>query len=251
MLHPNLAELVAYGRRRSTVSVTTNGFLVSDEIIDKLNAAKLNHMQVSIDAAAVDPTNYIQKTFKPLRPKLERLKKRATFDVHIAAVLCQQSKDDVRLLLKEAGEMGIPISLSIVHDDKGQRMISGEPYVSLWRSYGNGINHFGFSMIDYEYTMKLLQGVQPGWKCRAGSRSLYVDEYGNVQYCSAQRGRLNRPIAEYTRDDVRGESRMSKGCEEGCAIDCVFRVSQIDNDIGLLLKTLLHGALTGSHQSAG
>lgn len=247
LMHPQVAELVAYGRQRSTVSITTNGFLVSDNIIEKLNKAQLSHMQVSIDAAQVDPTNFIQKTFKPLRPKLERLKKLAAFDVHLAAVLCEQSKNDVELLLKEAKEIGIPISLSVVHDDMGRRMITGEPYLSKWDYYGKNTNHFGFSMIDYEYSKKLLQGEEPLWKCRAGSRSLYIDEFGNVQLCSAQRGGLNKPVVEYTWDDIKAQSESYKGCEEGCAIDCVFRTSQIDNDKSALLKTLLRGAMSNTN----
>jgi MoaA/NifB/PqqE/SkfB family radical SAM enzyme len=247
LMHPDLAEIVSYGRRHSTVSITTNGFLVSDEIIGKLNAANLSHMQISIDAAAVDPTNFIQKTLKPLRPKLERLKKLAAFDVHLAAVLCEQSKDDIEELLGQAKEIGLPISLSIVHDEQGRRMISGEPYISLWEYYGRNTNHFSFSMIDYDYSRRILQGEQPAWKCRAGARSLYIDEFGNVQYCAAQRGRLNKPVVEYSWDDVNAQSENHKGCEEGCAVDCVFRASQIDNNKGALLKTLVAGALSRSN----
>ena len=129
LMHPQLAEIVSYGRQHSTVSITTNGFLVSDAIIEKLNTVNLNHMQVSIDAGEVDPTKYIQKTLKPLRPKLERLKKLAKFDVHLNAVLCEQSKGQVKRMLEEAKEIGLPISFSVVHDEVGRKAISGEPYL--------------------------------------------------------------------------------------------------------------------------
>ena len=243
LMHPQVAEIVAYGRRRSTVSITTNGFLISEHIIAKLNDAGLSHMQVSIDAGKVDPSNYIQKTLKPLRPKLERLKKIARFDVHLAAVLCEQSRDEVKHMLEEAKELGLPISFSVVHDDEGQNAISGEPYLSLWDYYGKNTNHFGFSMIDFDYSRKLLAGEKPAWICRAGARSLYIDEFGKVQLCASQRGRLNKPVLEYTWDDIREQSEKAKGCEGGCSVDCVFRASQVDNDkvglIGALAKNFL------------
>ena len=56
-----------------------------------------------------------------------------------------------------------------------------------------------------------------------------MDEFGNVQFCSAQRGRLNKPIVDYTRRDLREQSRASKGCEAGCALLCAYRASALDN----------------------
>jgi MoaA/NifB/PqqE/SkfB family radical SAM enzyme len=247
LMHPQVADIVAYGRRHSTVSITTNGFLISDAMIEKLNAADLSHMQISIDTSKPDPSNYIQKSLKVLRPKLARLKKLATFDLHLAAVLCEHSKDEVKELLQEAKELGIPISLSVMHDDVGRVAITGEPYLSLYQYYGDHTNHFGFSLVDFEYSHKLLEGKTPKWRCRAGARSLYVDEFGKVQLCASQRGRLDKPVVDYTWDDIRTHSRTDKGCEDGCAVDCVFRASQVDNDKMGLLKALLKGFI-GNHQ---
>src|SRR5207245_5536558 len=83
--------------------------------------------------------------------------------------------------------------------------------------------------LDQDYGAQLLEGERPKWQCRAGSRFLYVDEFGNVQFCSAQRGRLNKPIVEYTQRDIRAYGRTYKGCEEGCALLCVYRDSVLDN----------------------
>jgi hypothetical protein len=57
-----------------------------------------------------------------------------------------------------------------------------------------------------------------------------VDEFGNVQLCSAQRGKLGKPVLEYTMDDVRAQARTHKDCEAGCALLCHYRGSAIDND---------------------
>jgi len=249
LMHPQVAEIVAYGRKQSTVSITTNGFLVSDSMIEKLNTARLSHMQISIDTSKPDPSNYIQKSLKVLRPKLARLKKLASFDLHLAAVLCEHSKDEVKELLEEAKELGIPISLSVVHDEVGRVAITGEPYLSLYKYYGDNTNHFGFSLVDYEYSRKLLEGKEPGWRCMAGARSLYVDEFGKVQFCASQRGRLDKPVVDYTWEDIRRHAKTDKGCESGCAVDCVFRASQVDNDKIGLLKALAKGFIgNGNHK---
>ncbi|MBI4547613.1 MAG: radical SAM protein [Ignavibacteriae bacterium] len=241
LMHPKVAEIVAYARRHSSVSITTNGFFLSEKLIQQLNEARLSHMQISVDTSKQDPTNYIQKSLKVLRPKLIRLKKLAQFDLHLSAVLCEHSKEELKDLLHEAQELGIPMSLSVIHDEVGQIAISGERYLELYEYYGKISNHFGFSMVDYEYSRKLLQGERPSWICRAGSRSLYVDEFGKVQFCASQRGRLNKPVVEYTLDDIRTHAKTEKGCEEGCAVDCVYRASQIDNDKLSLFKTLVKG----------
>lgn len=241
LMHPALAEIVAHGRRLSTVSITTNGFLLSEQTIEALNGADLSHMQISIDTSRPDPKNYIQKSLKVLRPKLVRLKNLATFDLHLAAVLCEHSKEEVTELLAEAKELGIPMSLSVVHDERGLVGITGEPYLSLYNEYGNKANHFGFSLVDYEYSRELLKGKKPLWKCRAGARSLYVDEFGKIQFCASQRGRLDKAVEEYTWEDIREQSAKEKGCEAGCAVDCVYRASQVDNDKAALLKALMKG----------
>jgi len=105
--------------------------------------------------------------------------------------------------------------------------ISGSDYLDLWEHFfqkGTPI-----SLVEYEYGKQLLQGQRPVWRCRAGARYLYVDEFGNAQLCSAQRGRLSKPIMQYTHEDIRQHSRIYKGCEAGCSLFCVYRSSQVDN----------------------
>lgn len=248
LLHPDVADLVRYAHRGSPlVSITTNGTLLTKRIIEDLNAAGLDQMQISIDALEPDPARYIFKSLRPLRPKLLLLKATATFDLHLAAVLCERSAGQVRELLREAEEIGIPASLSVVHDGTGRKAIWGEPYLSLWKFYRSRDHHFGASMIDGDYSEQLLGGENPHWQCRSGSRYLYVDEFGKVQYCAMQRGRLDIPVQQYSWKDVRRSGRMYKGCEKGCANDCVYRASQIDNDrmglIQVLLKEQFHAPL--------
>ncbi len=227
LLHPDIGEIVAYANRHSQTSITTNGFLISQKIIETLNDAGLYNMQVSIDALHPDPTRYIQKSLKTLAPKLERLKKYAEFDVHVNIVLCEQSKSEFKEMVDELRRLGFVVSVNLVHDDQGMVEVVGEEYLQLWKyHYEHSIVG---SLLEYEYGEQLLKGERPRWKCRAGSRFLYVDEYGYAQFCSAQRGRLNKPILEYTKEDLIKYSRTYKGCETGCSLFCVYRDSAVDN----------------------
>jgi molybdenum cofactor biosynthesis enzyme MoaA len=64
LMHPDIAELVAYAGRKSNTSVVTNGFLLRNGVIDALNKAGLNNLTVSIDTLHADPTRYIQKSLR-------------------------------------------------------------------------------------------------------------------------------------------------------------------------------------------
>lgn len=244
LMHPDVAAIVAYAGRRSNTSLVTNGFLLRNETIERLNEARLNNMTVSIDTLRADPTRYIQKSLRSLRTRLERLKRLARFDVHVTAVLCEASKDDFLELMKEIKALGLRMSVNLIHDDRGQVQVGGEPYLQLYeRFYREGLP---FTHIDYDYGKKLLQGERPSWKCRAGARYLYVDEFGNVQLCASQMGQLAKPIEAYTFADMREQSQTEKGCEEGCSVGCAFRCSQVDNDKPAFIAAVLKGYLGGT-----
>ncbi len=244
LLHSRIADIVAYADRRAQVSMTTNGFLLSDRMIDELNRAGLSNMQVSIDAARSDPTRYVQKTLKPLRPKLERLAERAKFDVHCTVVLTPGGHDVARELLEELRRYPFYVSLNILHDAKGAVAVDGPEMEALWN------DHFAsgrtFSYLEEEYGRHLLRGERPEWKCRAGARFIYVDEHGETQLCSAQMGRLQRPIVEYTRSDLDAQRSNHKGCENGCAILCAYRDSLLDNSPWQTLRSMARSIGSGA-----
>ena len=243
LLHSRIADVVAYANRKAQVSITTNGFLISDQLIDNLNAAGLANMQVSIDALAVDPCWYIQKTLKPLLPKLKRLAERAAFDVHLNVVLCEETREQFEEMLAELRRFPFWMSMNLLHDDQGRVKVGGPSFEAVWnRHYEAGR---AISYLERDYGRRLLRGEHPRWRCRAGSRFLYIDEVGHVQYCSAQRGRLDIPLAEYTKMDLRRESRTDKGCEEGCAMLCVYRTSLLDNAPIALARSFLVGVSRG------
>lgn len=243
LLHPQIAEVVAYANRHAEVSITTNGFLLTDALVDKLNQAGLSNLQVSLDRLTPDPAGYVQKSLKSVAPKLRRLRRRATFGVHVTLVLCEQSRDEFRATLRELQALEIPVSVNLVHDEHGTVTVGGPEYVEMWDE------HFRegkpFLSLDHDYGRQLLLGRRPQWHCRAGARFLYVDEHGKVQFCSAQRGRLGKPVTEYGVEDLRAHAATRKGCEEGCSLLCVYRNSQFDNAPASLVRDIYRTLRSG------
>ncbi len=244
LMHPDVAEIVAYSAHKSNVSLVTNGFLLRNGVIEALNTAGLNNLTVSIDTLRADPSRYIQKSFQSLKSRLERLRRLARFDVHVTAVLCESSRDDFLQLLKEIDSFGFRMSVNLIHNAKGYVAIGGQPYLDVYEDfYRNGKP---FTYLDYAYGKKLLQGERPDWKCRAGARYMYVDEDGLVQLCASQMGRLAKPLLDYTARDLKEQSQSRKGCEEGCSVGCAYRCSLVDDDKPAFLKAVVKGYLKGT-----
>jgi MoaA/NifB/PqqE/SkfB family radical SAM enzyme len=227
LLHPQIDDIVAYAGRQAQVSLTTNGLLLSEKMIQRLNDAGLSNMQISVDALRSDARGYIQKSFKSVEPKLQRLLQQAKFGINVNIVLCDGTKDDLRAMVDRLKELGVSVSIGLLHDEKGVIAITGADAVALWDYHYDNSNTIAH--VEHDYGRQLLSGERPAWKCRAGARYIYVDEFGKAQYCSAQRGRLDKPITTYTKADLREQARSEKGCESGCAMFCSFRTSQLDN----------------------
>jgi MoaA/NifB/PqqE/SkfB family radical SAM enzyme len=244
LMHPDIAELVRYAGQKANVSIVTNGFLLRNGVIEALNEAGLNNLTVSIDTLHADPSRYIQKSFRSLKTRLERLRTLAKFDVHVTAVLCESSKDDFRELMSEIQAFGFRMSVNLIHNNKGYIAITGEPYQQLFEEFYRDGKPFTF--LDYTYGKQLLAGKTPDWKCRAGARYMYVDENGDVQLCASQPGRLGKPLLEYTKADLDANAKTYKGCEEGCSVGCAFRCSLVDNDRPEFLRSVARGALRGT-----
>jgi hypothetical protein len=72
------------------------------------------------------------------------------------------------------------------------------------------------------------RGRENNWRCRAGSRYLYICEDGLVHYCSQQRGYPGIPLSEYTVEQRQREYLTKKGCAPRCTVSCVHQISVVD-----------------------
>jgi MoaA/NifB/PqqE/SkfB family radical SAM enzyme len=78
------------------------------------------------------------------------------------------------------------------------------------------------------FQTNIANGKPNNWRCRAGSRFLYICEDGLVHYCSQQRGYPGIPLAEYTQAHLDREFLTEKTCAPNCTVSCVHQISFID-----------------------
>lgn len=227
LLHPELDRLIAHVRSRGMIAgMITNGYLLTPQRVNQLNDAGLDHMQISIDNAMPDEVS--KKSLKVLDKKLQILAEHALFHVNINSVLGGGIKnpEDALVVGKRALELGFTSTVGIIHDGDGQLRPIGDRERRVFKAMKN-FEKRNFSRINY-YQDDIAQGRPSDWRCRAGGRYLYVCEDGLVHYCSQQRGYPAKPLADYTRDDIRREYLTEKGCAPMCTISCVRQISYFD-----------------------
>ncbi len=229
MMHPDLDKLVARARARGAfVTLITNGYYLSQERIEKLNASGLDHLQISIDN--VEPDESSMKSLRLLEPKLQWLSEHADFTVAVNSVVGSgiRNPEDALSVAKRARSLGLMSSIGIIHDGHGQLKPLGarelKVYEELRGFAGRSILRFNHLFQD-----NLARGVRNDWSCRAGARYLYVDEHGLVSYCSQQRGQPGIPLLEYAKADIRREYGTKKSCAAYCTVNCVQQTAILDN----------------------
>lgn len=227
LLHPELDDII--GRIRSQgmmAGCITNGYLLVKERIERLNRAGLDYLQISIDN--VQPDEVSVKSLKVLDKKLELLAQYAEFEVNINSVLGSGVKhpEDALTIARRAVELGFITTVGIIHDGHGQLRPLEANEAAIYEQVRN-LGKRSFARLN-RFQDNITQAKANDWKCRAGSRYLYICENGLVHYCSQQRGFPGTPLAEYTIDDIRREYHTTKSCAPYCTVACVHYTSMMD-----------------------
>src|SRR6266481_4606327 len=131
LMHPEIDQVIRHIRRRGMIAgMITNGFLLDQKTIEKLNAAGLEHLQISIDNAVPDEVSL--KSLKTLDTRLEWLAQYAVFQVNINSVLGSGVKnpEDALKIAHRAVELGFTSTVGIIHDHNG-RCRSGSRYLYI------------------------------------------------------------------------------------------------------------------------
>lgn len=228
LLHPELDEVIARIRHHGMIAgMITNGFLLNEDRIQRLNRAGLDHLQISIDNAMPDDVS--KKSLKTLDRKLELLAEHADFHVNINSVVGGGIKhpEDAVTVGTRAIQLGFTSTVGIIHDGDGQLQPLAEEEQRIYARM-RSMQKASYSRIN-GFQDNIAHGKENNWRCRAGSRYLYVCEDGLVHYCSQQRGYPGKELLRYTRDDVRREYRTAKDCAPRCTVACVHQVSFIDS----------------------
>jgi len=246
LTHPELDGVIRRMRRVGAMAgMITNGYLLNADRIERLNQAGLDHLQISIDN--LEPDDISKKSLKVLDKKLEMLAQHAEFHVNINSVVGGGIKDpnDALVISKRALELGFSNTIGIIHDGSGQLKPLLPEEAKIYFEVRN-LERRNYSRFN-KFQEAIAQGKPNDWRCRAGSRYLYICEDGLVHYCSQQRGFPGVPVAEYTTGDVKREFLTAKSCAPNCTISCVHQISYIDHWRAPQTRTISPG---GSHGEA-
>jgi MoaA/NifB/PqqE/SkfB family radical SAM enzyme len=228
LMHPELEEVIQHIRKRGMIAgMITNGFLLSRERIATLNAAGLEHLQISIDNLVPDEVS--KKSLKTLDIRLEWLSEFAVFQVNINSVLGSGVKDpeDALKIAHRAVELGFTSTVGIIHDHNGQLKPLGPREQEIFEEIMT-LGKRSFSRFN-DFQHSVARGKEHDWRCRSGSRYLYICEDGLVHWCSQQRGYPGIPLAQYTDEMRHREYYTAKHCAPMCTVSCVQQVGIIDN----------------------
>jgi len=227
LLHPELEGVIRRIRKIGAIAgLITNGYLLTVDRIKSLNAAGLDHLQISIDN--VQPDEVSVKSLKVLDKKLQLLQEYADFHVNINSVIGAGTRnpEDALVIGHRAVDLGFTSTCGIIHDGHGQlkplRDVEMGVYLRM-KELGKG----SYAQIN-NFQQNIARGLPNQWRCRAGARYLYICEDGLVHYCSQQRGYPGVPLGSYTVADIRREFSTPKSCAPYCTVGCVHRVSTMD-----------------------
>jgi len=223
LLHPDIFKIVSYAKKRIPwVTVITNAYLLNEEKIRVLNSTGLDYMMISVDG--VKASRFTVKALDSLRNKLELLAS-ARFTVIINSVLGSSPPEEVREVLSFCRRKGFKTTVGLIHGTRGELTLppgEREKYISVIRMLTSPWYD------PHRFELKLLRRERADFKCRAGSRYLYVGEDGNVYLCSQTRSHPIKPLDHYGLGDLKQQFHSGKPCSKLCTIGCVRRSSLPD-----------------------
>jgi MoaA/NifB/PqqE/SkfB family radical SAM enzyme len=227
LLHPELDEIIQHIRSVGALAgLITNGYFLMPDRIRRLNDAGLDYLQISIDN--VMPDEVSKKSLKVLDKKLQMLSEHADFHININSVLGGgiHNPEDALTVGRRAMQLGFTSTVGIIHDGDGQLRPLGPREREVFLEM-KSFEKKHFSRLNY-FQENIANGKPSEWRCRAGSRYLYICEDGLVHYCSQQRGFPAKPLEQYTVEDIKREYITQKTCAPMCTISCVHQISYFD-----------------------
>jgi len=223
MLNPDLFQAVQTATRMGfwRRMLISNATLLTNDAIRSLNDAGLTDLQVSLDGVHPNPVSH--KVLRLRRGGLESLGRLARFRVTLSAVLGAAAAEEAIDCSRFARAHGFRPRVLLIHDDLGQHISNPEELESV----AGALDALGIPDQGH-YLRTLAAGGPAPFKCRAGSRYLYVNEYGSVVWWSPSAGLFAKPLASYTRTDLREQFRVRKPCTMRCTLGCARANSRFD-----------------------
>ena len=122
---------------------------------------------------------------------------------------------------------GFNSTVGIIHDGGGQMKSLNPRQIEIFEEIMS-LGKKSFSRFN-DFQHSVARGKKHDWRCRSGSRYLYICEDGLVHWCSQQRGYPGIPLSEYTTEMRHREYYTEKFCAPKCTVSCVQQVGMLDN----------------------
>ncbi len=224
-LHPHLVPLVRrmkeLGFRRR--QIITNGYRLGKHLVEGLNDAGLTDLQISIDGVRRNATTI--KVLDPLRGRLELLARLARFRVVVSAVIGSAPPSEALEVVRFTQGLGLTPRIILLHDGSGRLRLPPDE-LAAFEKVKRLLGRRGRESADYRERL-IRQGAAP-FRCRSGSRYLYVDEFGKVHWCSQTMALFSKDLLEYTLEDLERQFHASKPCADQCTVGCARTASAYD-----------------------
>lgn len=228
LMHPDIVEVVRFCTELGLkTSMSTNGFLLSEKLIEELEEAGLGSLQLSVDRMTPIPST--RKSLKTIIPKIALLKKHS-IPYHITGVLFKDSLDEARQVLEYGLTNHIPTHARLVHAgpngyfdvERGDKenLDSLLDYQIKEKKNGKPVHTTAYL---FDYQKSLLNGNKIDWTCVAGYKYFFVSAQGKFWLCSMNR-RPNIDVMDVTPKLLKSYFHK-KDCQDNCGVYCVISES--------------------------
>ena len=231
--HPDIVELVRFAKSLGfyPLSMSTNGFLLSRELLADLETAGLDSIHISVDR--MTPIESTRKSMKSILPKLDWFKD-SKIKLNVSAVLFKETLDEMGQVVDTCLDRGIPVQARAVHDDLIHNRVLREPgstdpllgfieQEETLKRNGQKI-HTNWNLFAYQKAMLRREPVE--WTCAAGYKYFFVSSTGKFWLCSQVR--TERSIMDITPADLLSYNKK-KDCQARCGVYCTINTSLFVN----------------------
>src|SRR6267378_3745722 len=175
LMHPQLDEIIAHIRSHGIIAgLISNGYYFTPERIKRLNDAGLEYLQISIDN--VTPDEVSRKSLRVLDKKLRYLAEHADFHININSVIGGGIKqpEDALTVAKRAVELGFSTTVGVIHDNDGTLKPLSERERNIFQEVKK-LGNTDLARLNW-FQDSIAEGKPYEWRCRSGSRYLYICE---------------------------------------------------------------------------
>jgi MoaA/NifB/PqqE/SkfB family radical SAM enzyme len=227
LLHPQIADLVRYINELGMVPmINSNGHVLKQPLIEKLNDAGLFGMQLSCDS--LEDNDVTQKSLRRLKPKLDLLKAHAKFIVRVNGVLGSSNPQEVAQVAKEIVQYGFIFQCSLMRDSNGQALPLSDEAKEIYRNIRSIKGRLPKALND-DFQLALARGEDIQWKCRAGARHFEIDPEGMVHLCQPKTAEYSKNLLDYSVQDIQQHYNCAKNCTARCPIAYAHLGSRLDH----------------------